>query len=93
VAEQEREVVVDAALAVVEVGMAHPAGLDLDDRLARPGVGHHDRFHADRRALGASNNSLNMLRHGPRTYSNVEQLRKVPGTYRHVSRRDRITPA
>ena len=29
VPEQEREVVVDAALAVVQVGVAHPAGLDL----------------------------------------------------------------
>ena len=35
VAEQEREVVVDAALAVVQVGVADPAGLDVDDRLAR----------------------------------------------------------
>src|SRR5690606_40362602 len=32
VAEQEREVVVDAALLVVQVGVAHTAGLDLDDR-------------------------------------------------------------
>ena len=35
VAEQEREVVVDAALAVVQVGVADPAGLDLHQRLAR----------------------------------------------------------
>ena len=38
VAEQEREVVVDPALAVVQVGVADPAGLDGDDGLARPGV-------------------------------------------------------
>ncbi len=35
VPEQEREVVVDAALAVVEVGVAHPARLDRDHGLAR----------------------------------------------------------
>ncbi len=35
VAEQERELVVDAALAVVQVGVAHPARLDRDDGLAR----------------------------------------------------------
>ena len=52
VAEQEREVVVDPALAVVQVGVADPAGLDLHHRLARPGVGDVDRLHLDRRALG-----------------------------------------
>ena len=46
VAEQEREVVVDAALAVVQVGVAHPARLDVDDRLAGARVGHHDRLDA-----------------------------------------------
>ena len=35
VAEQERELVVDAALAVVQIGVADTAGLDLDQRLAR----------------------------------------------------------
>ena len=39
VAEQEREVVVDAALAVVQVGVADAAGLDLDHGLAGPGSG------------------------------------------------------
>ena len=43
VPEQEREVVVDPALAVVQVGVAHPARLDLDDRLARPRIGNDDR--------------------------------------------------
>ena len=38
VAEQEREVVVDPALAVVQVGVADPAGLHLHHRLARAGV-------------------------------------------------------
>ncbi len=43
VAEQEREVVVDAALAVVQVGVADAARLDVDERLAGAGVGHQDR--------------------------------------------------
>ena len=51
VAEQERVVVVDAALAVVQVGVADPAGLDPHHRLAGPRVGHHDGGDLDRRAL------------------------------------------
>ena len=51
VAEQEREVVVDAALAVVQVGVAHAARLDLDDGLARPGIGDDDRLDRHRLAL------------------------------------------
>ena len=53
VAEEEREVVVDRALAVVQVGVAHAAGLHAHQRLARPGVGHHDRLDGHRRALRA----------------------------------------
>ena len=41
VAEEEGEVVVDGPLAVVEVGVAHPAGLHGDHGLARTGIGHH----------------------------------------------------
>ena len=51
VAEQERELVVDAALAVVQVGVADPARLHVDDRLARPRIGHHDRLDGDRSTL------------------------------------------
>ena len=48
VAEQEREVVVDAALAVVQVGVAHAARLHLHERLAGPGIGDDDRLDRDR---------------------------------------------
>ena len=51
VAEQEREVVVDATLAVVQVGVADAAGLDLHDRLTRARVGHQDGLDRDGRAL------------------------------------------
>ena len=44
VPEQEREVVVDAALAVVQVGVADAAGLHLHQRLARARVGDQDRL-------------------------------------------------
>jgi hypothetical protein len=64
VAEQEREVVVDAALAVVQVGVADAAGLDLDHRLTRPRVGHHDRLHRYRVALLVRDDPTNQLRHG-----------------------------
>ena len=52
VAEEEREVVVDAALAVVEVGVAHAAGLDGHDGLARAGVGDDDGLDGHGLALG-----------------------------------------
>ena len=50
-AQQEGEVVVDAALPVVQVGVAHPARLHRDQRLAGTGVGHDDRVDLHRRAL------------------------------------------
>ena len=46
VTEQEREVVVDPALAVVQVGVADTARLHADERLAGTGVGDDDRLDA-----------------------------------------------
>src|SRR5690606_463233 len=63
VAEQEREVAVDAALLVVQVGVAHTAGLDLDDRLARPRVGYDDRLDAYRLVLARRDHAAHFLRH------------------------------
>ena len=54
VPEQEREVVADAALAVVQVGVAHAARLHPHERLAGPGIGHHDRLDAHRLALAGA---------------------------------------
>ena len=51
VPEEEGEVVVDAALAVVQVGVADAAGLDGDHRLARSRVGYDDRLERDRCTL------------------------------------------
>ena len=64
VAEQERELVVDAALAVVQVGVAHPARLDAHHGLAGPGVGHDDVDELDLGSLGSGDDSLDGLRHG-----------------------------
>ena len=63
VAEQERKVVVDAALAVVEVGVAHPARLHVDHRFARPGVGHDDRLDADGLALRHCDDAADFVWH------------------------------
>ena len=52
VPEEERELVVDRALAVVEVGVAHAARLHRDPDLARARVGDDDLADLDRRALG-----------------------------------------
>ena len=63
VAEQERELVVDAALAVGEVGVAHAARGDRDDDLTGAGIGDHDGHDLDRRSLRASDDSADCLRH------------------------------
>ena len=61
--EQEGEVVVDPALAVVQVGVADPARLDGDGRLARAGIGHDDGRQLDRLALGARDDALHLRGH------------------------------
>ncbi len=64
VAEQEGKVVADAALLVVQVGVAHPAGLDAHDRLSGAGVGHHDRLDPHRLVLAGCDHTAYFLRHG-----------------------------
>ena len=49
-----------APFAVVEVGVAHTARLHLHQHLARPGIGHHDLAHLDRRALAAGDHTANL---------------------------------
>ena len=68
VAEQEREVVVDPALAVVQVGVAHAAGLHRDHRLAGAGVGHQHRGEFDGRVLLPGDNALDSLHSGDRRH-------------------------
>ena len=62
-AEKERELVVDAALAVVQVGVADPAGLHVDDRLPRARVGHENRLDGHRRTLAAGDDALHLVWH------------------------------
>jgi hypothetical protein len=50
-AEQERVVVVDAALPVGQVGMAHPAGRHIHNHLSGTGIGDDDVDQLDRLAL------------------------------------------
>jgi hypothetical protein len=63
VAEQEREVVVDAALAVVQVGVADAAGLDGHHGFARPRIGNDDGLHRHGFTLGAGDDASNFLTH------------------------------
>ena len=65
VAQQEREVVVDPALAVVEVGVAYAAGLHPDERLSGPGVGNRNRLDRDRRLLGRGHHAPHLMGHLP----------------------------
>ena len=73
VAEQERELVVDPALAVVQVGVADPARLHLHDRLARPRVGHVDGHDLDGRPLRAGDDGLDLLH----AFSSVDCVRSI----------------
>jgi hypothetical protein len=65
VAEEEREVIVDGALAIVQVGVAHAARLHPHQRLARPRVGHDDGLDPDRPALLLRHDSSDFVRHRP----------------------------
>jgi len=51
VAEQERKLIVDAAVAVGQVRMADTAGDDVDDDFAGARIGDHDIDHLDRLTL------------------------------------------
>ena len=65
VAEQEREVVVDAALPVVQVGVAHTARLRPSTSASPgPGVGDHDRLDTDRLALAPRHHASHFVSHG-----------------------------
>ena len=83
VAEQERELVVDAALAVVQVGVADPAGLHLHHGLARAGVGDVDGLDRDRlrpwpwrpRRAPAASSTPRVRRPGPANLSSTYRAR------------------
>ena len=62
-AEQERELVVDAALAVVQIGVAGAACLDGDDSFPRA-VGDDDVLDGHRSVLLHGDDALHGLRHG-----------------------------
>ncbi|MBP1115618.1 hypothetical protein JOE30_001415 [Rhodococcus sp. PvP016] len=63
VTEEKRIVVVDSAVAVGEVGVAHPAGDDVDDDLARSGIRDDDVGHLDWRAVATRNCATHYLTH------------------------------
>jgi hypothetical protein len=62
--EQERELVVDAAFAIVQVGMTNAARLDVDERLARSWVRYDDRGDLDRSTLAPRDDALHFAGHG-----------------------------
>jgi hypothetical protein len=68
VAEQEGEVVADAALFVVQVGMTDPAGLHLHHGLTGSGIGYDDRLDPDRLVLARCDHAAYFLRHGPEPF-------------------------
>ena len=62
-AEQKWEVVVDAAFAVMQVGVAHAACLHLNQRFTRARVGHDDGCELDRLAFASRDDALNLVCH------------------------------
>ena len=62
-AQQEGKLVVDGTLPVVEVRVAHPAGLDGHEDLTRAGVRHHDGLDGYRLTLGSGNYGPDAVRH------------------------------
>ena len=77
VAEEERELVVDAALAIVEIGVADAARLDLHHRLTRARVGDHDRLDRHRLALATGHHSTNLLRHDCSSWDELARTRAL----------------
>ena len=76
--QQVREVVADPALAVVQVGVAHPAGLHVDQRLPGPGIGHDDGGHLDRGTFSWGDDAPHLCCHPPIVPNQVTQ-RKLRG--------------
>src|SRR5699024_4563990 len=62
-AEQERVVIADPALTVVEVGVADAARLHIDDDLSRPRIGDDDVGEFDWDSLAAGDDALDSLWH------------------------------
>ena len=62
-AEQERKLVVDAAVTVGQVGVADPARDDVDDDLARSRIGDDHIHHLDRLTLLPRNHTAHRLSH------------------------------
>ena len=69
VAEEERVGVLDVAVAVGQVRVAHAGGLDLDHHIVGAGFRDHNVHDLDRGALGTGDYSLNSLCHAPKTRS------------------------
>src|SRR4029453_5554481 len=69
VTEEEREVVVDATLPIVEVGVADTARPHLHERFPGSGIGHRDRLDRDRLLLRLCDHSPHFWPHGGRVAS------------------------
>ena len=64
VTEQERKVVADAALAIVQVGVADAAGLHPDECLTRSGIRNDHGLGAYRFTLSGADHAQHLLAHG-----------------------------
>jgi len=63
VAEQERELVADSAFAIMQVGMADAARLDVHQRLSRTWIRDQHSLHCHGIALGAGYDATYFMNH------------------------------
>ena len=63
VAEEERELVVNGTLPVMEIGVANPTGLHGHEDFAGPRIGHLDGLDGDRLSLGSGHHGPDAVRH------------------------------
>src|SRR5690606_8821047 len=84
--QQERELVVDPALAVVQIGVADAAGLDVDNDLARPWVGDHDLHHLDRLTFCPGDHTSHRLSHAVTLMGRADSRRVRPSSIRPAVR-------
>ena len=62
-AEEKRELVVDGAFSIVQIGMADAAGINLHHHLAGTRIGDVDKLNRDRLTLGSCYNRTYLQTH------------------------------